>query len=317
MSTTRRLHPDVAKILSNSPEERIKFAKKERFIKYPLADQILRTLEDLMEAEKCYRMQSILLCGDSNNGKTSIVRKFVDLHPIDDGVVEIEAPLAGTDFIAKQYVDTGEPAKVPVIYVNAPEKADVNHLLENILFAIDVPYRKTDSVSRKEKEIIYFCQNYYVKVLIIDEIHNVLSGSSSKQREFMNAIKNMSNYLQIPIVLVGTKDAFNAVNTDMQILSRFEPIWLPRWKLDGNLMGLLNAIEYTLPLKHESAITQNEQLVNKILDLSEGVLGNIVQIVKRLAVAAITNGTEKITVGTLKHIKYVKESERYKFTIFE
>ena len=78
----------------------------------------------------------------------------------------------------------------------------------------------------------YYLDLLNVDMLIIDEIHNILSGSIAKQKQVLNAIKNLSNHLKIPIVLSGTKDALRAVSTDTQISSRFRPIYLKKWKMD-------------------------------------------------------------------------------------
>jgi Bacterial TniB protein len=44
-------------------------------------------------------------------------------------------------------------------------------------------------------------------MLMIDEIHNIISGSVSRQRQFLNVLKYLSNDLQIPLVTFGTQDA--------------------------------------------------------------------------------------------------------------
>jgi len=43
----------------------------------------------------------------------------------------------------------------------------------------------------------------------------------------MNGLKNLTNYTKRPLVLVGTKDALIATDTDAQIASRFKPEYLP------------------------------------------------------------------------------------------
>ena len=49
-------------------------------------------------------------------------------------------------------------------------------------------------------------------MLIIDDVQHVLAGPTLKQRHFRNVIKYLGNELQIPIVGVGTRDAFNALS---------------------------------------------------------------------------------------------------------
>ena len=60
-----------------------------------------------------------------------------------------------------------------------------------------------------------------VRMLVLDEIHNILVGSTLKQKQFLNTLKFLSNELQIPIVAAGTKDALQVTRTDDQIANRF------------------------------------------------------------------------------------------------
>lgn len=56
-------------------------------------------------------------------------------------------------------------------------------------------------------------------------------------------MKYMGNELQIPIVGVGIKDAYRAIQTDSQLANRFEPAVLPRWEMDKNFLRLLMSFE--------------------------------------------------------------------------
>ena len=39
-----------------------------------------------------------------------------------------------------------------------------------------------------------------VRILIIDEVHNLLSGAAGQQRRFLNLLRWLGNELQIPLV---------------------------------------------------------------------------------------------------------------------
>jgi hypothetical protein len=62
---------------------------------------------------------------------------------------------------------------------------------------------------------------------VIDELHNVLSGSRDRQRRLLNALRWIGNELQIPLVGVGTAEALQAIRSDDQLVNRFEPFPLP------------------------------------------------------------------------------------------
>ena len=284
-----RLIPKSLEYLDKTDEERIEYIKKERFIVYPSAKKILDKLEELLIEPKKTRMPCLLIVGDSNNGKTSIVKKFYKSHMPTDGI---------------------ETDAVPVIIVQAPPRPDVAMFYDAILDEILIPFRKSDSLSRKESEITYYFQKLGTKMLIVDEIHNILSGSVARQKEFMNALKNLNNRLLMPIVLVGIKEALNATNTDFQISSRFKPMYLKRWNFNGEYRGLLKSIEKILPLKKESGLPNDNKLAEYILESSEGLLGEIIELLNLSAIIAIGGGKEKIMMEDLKKTGYVQPSLR-------
>lgn len=82
-----------------------------------------------------------------------------------------------------------------------------------------------------EREVVDMLNAYSVKMLIIDEIHNILAGRNNKQHEFLNTLRYIGNVLKISIVCVGTKDAYLAIRSDPQLENRFEPFLLPTWSI--------------------------------------------------------------------------------------
>lgn len=283
----KNLIPETRKMLDAGNEERILYIETDKFINYGVAKQVLSKLEDLIKIPRRLRMPCLLIYGESNIGKSSLVNKFGRLHPYTDG---IDGP-AG-----------------PVVIAQAPKGPDVSSMFDKILTKVLVPFKHTDSDSKKENEIHYHFAKMETKMLIIDEFHNILSGSGPKQRAFMNALKNLSNELYIPIVLVGTKDALNATNTDLQIMSRFRPMLLPRWELNEDYISLLGSLERLLPLREPSGLARSVDMAKLILELSEGILGDIVAIVNETAIRAIRTDKERITLELIKEGDFIKPS---------
>jgi hypothetical protein len=67
------------------------------------------------------------------------------------------------------------------------------------------------------------------KMLVIDELHNLLAGNRSVQRECLNLFRFLGNVLRVPIVGVGTREAYLAIRSDDQLENRFAPVTLPLW----------------------------------------------------------------------------------------
>lgn len=148
-----------------------------------------------------------------------------------------------------------------------------------------------------------------LKVLIIDELHDLLSGQVIKQKQFLNTIKYLGNQLQIPIVGVGIKEAFNALQTDPQLSNRFEPALLPKWEIGDEYLSLLASFEKMLPLKKPSNLVDSTMAL-KLLSMSEGTIGELSNLLTRAAVKAIERGSECITKSILDAVEWTPPSER-------
>ncbi len=152
-------------------------------------------------------------------------------------------------------------------------------------------------------------EKYKVKMLIIDEIHNMLAGRKDKQREFQNLLRYVGNALRIPIVCLGTKDAYLAIRSDPQLENRFEPFLLPAWKEDEEYESLLASMVSILPLKNPSNLNHPE-ISRYILEKTGGILGEIFTLLRRAAILAIETESEVIDEKTLKAADYNSPTER-------
>jgi len=212
MSEFPHIHPNFKQIMSLSDKGRIEFMDQPRWIGYPVAQQTLDLLQNLIIKPARPRMPNLLIVGDPNQGKTTIVRRFFEL-------------------CGEGYVDENMNPVKPVIIAESPPSADEKSLYLSILHQFHAPHRTTDPVSKLRYQVIHLFRECSVRMLIIDEFHSLLTGSTNKQREVMNAIKFMCNELAIPIVGVGTREAVAVLHTDPQHASRFEVSALPIWEL--------------------------------------------------------------------------------------
>jgi hypothetical protein len=232
------------------------------------------------------RMPNLLIVGDPNNGKTTIVQRFRDLH--------------GQGYVNE---DT-EPIK-PIIIAEAPPSADEKGLYISILERFYTPYRATDPTSKLRYQVIHLFRMCHTRILIIDEFHSLLTGTPIKQREVMNAIKLMCNELAIPIVGVGTREAVRVLHMDPQHASRFEVISLPLWELNIDFQRLLAGFEKILPLKKGSKLHQPET-ASILHSISEGNIGNLHRLLVECANEAIKTGKEIIDKAIVENKAWLR-----------
>jgi len=289
------LYPHLSKSARETaklPDDlRILAIKTGTWISYTRAKQLLDQMEDLFDHPRIIRMPNMLIVGPSNNGKTQILRRFEDNHKPDPN-------------------PEGDYSIVPVLFVEAPSRPDIGAFYDKILEAVWQPYSIRAKEPDKEREVKKVLRSIQLKVLMIDEIQHIIAGSQTKQREFRNSLKSLGNELQISIICAGVNEAFNAFNTDEQLSNRFEPELLPKWSLNNEYGDLLESFERRLPLKNPSNLRGNPALAQKVLWMSEGILGEIHEVLKRSAILAIKSKSEQITLDILEKIRWTQPSKR-------
>jgi type II secretory pathway predicted ATPase ExeA len=236
------------------------------------------------------RMPSMMVIGDTNNGKTRILNRFLKNHPP-----------------SQNY--GGEKIIAHVVGIEAPPGPSDSGLCGEILKKLyeKIPAQQSADVQRDR--VCEVLQKIEAKVLVIDELHNILAGSSKKQQLMLNAIKYLSNTLNISIIGGGTEDLIRAMLVDKQLTNRFTPQKLPLWCEGTEFESLLESYEYILPLRKPSNLIST-RLANKILAMSEGTIGEISSLLNAAAIYAIESGDERITAEVLNKCGYVSPSDR-------
>ncbi len=260
-------------------DPRIRALHERVWIGYGRAIEIRTQLQDLLEHPKTHRMPNLAIVGETNNGKTMLVQNFVRR--------------------SNPPIDPAQPkSELPVLLVESPPDPDEARIYNAILAALWAGGASREPVDAKFQRVRLILTELKTKMLIIDEFQHALSGTPIRQRKFLTALKYLGNELQIPIVLSGTLEGLNALQSDPQIANRFEPCFLPKWKFDSDFLRLMMSIEKTLGLKGVPSLAE-ERIANRILDESEGTIGEIMRLVRLLAINAIKTGEEMIADGHL------------------
>jgi Bacterial TniB protein len=283
------LHSAAREIARLPAAERLRYARADRWIGYTRAAEALDQLEALFAWPSRQRMPNLLLTGPTNNGKSMIIEKFRRSH----------LPVSHPD-----------REEIPVLVVQMPSDPSVGRFYTALLAATGAPlparqYRLADL----EQLALRVLRAAGVRVLVIDELHNVLGGRGDRRREFLNLIRFLGNELRIPLAGVGTREAYLAIRSDDQLENRFAPFILPRWEAGDDACSLLASFAASFPLRRASRIATTE-MAAYLLTRSEGTIGELARLLTDAAVAAIESGEEAINQRTLLLAPYAGPTER-------
>ena len=268
--------------------ERIMRIRADHWIGYPLAVEVLKRLETLLTWPRKQRMPNLLLIGPTNNGKSMIIEKFRRAHaPISDANQET----------------------IPVLCVQMPSEPSTARFYVELLAAVGAPIKPRQRLPELEQRSLGLLRQVGVRLLVIDELHNILGGKSDSRREFLNLLRFLGNELRIPLVGVGTREAYLAIRSDDQLENRFAPLILPLWEANEACCSLLASFSMALPLRQRSSIATLD-MARYLLARSEGTIGELAHLLMETAVVAVESGEESINARTLARAEYLGPTER-------
>ena len=261
--------------------ERISFCREDRWVGYTRAQQILRQCDELLLHPRSLRMPCLLIVGRSNNGKSSIVEHFMKRHP----------------FLTK---DDGTPG-FSISWVALPAKPNESNFWSEVLWSLNISHRGQDRADLKRPAAIDSMRHANTRMLVIDEL-NHLVNAGKEAATLLAEIKNVTSALRIPILATGTQPAIHALRSEPQLMTRFEPIVLERWKLDAEYLRLLASYERLLPLAERSDLA-SRTLAPTMYSMAGDTIGGTVSLLKEAAVLAIETGRERIDEEVLSQLR--------------
>jgi hypothetical protein len=256
-------------------DSRLQAIKRPFWIGYPRVQTIIQQMEEIFNHPKMHRMPNLAVIGETNNGKTMLLRTFYRRHaPTEEAYLE-------------------HPT-LPILMLQAPPEPSEGRLYSDILTMLFSSAGARETADSKLQRIRMLLTNLETRMIILDEFQNALAGTGARLRRFLNGIKYLGNELSIPIVVAGTPETLNVLQSDPQIANRFEPAFLPKWALDEDYLRLLATIEPKLGLKHGSKL-HDPVIAQRLHEESEGTIGDLMKLLQTLAKDAIASGRETIT----------------------
>lgn len=178
-------------------ETRVARILADRWVHYPQGEAALTRLAELLRGARRTRMPSLLVVGEPDVGKTTILKKFMR------GQMSI--------FDAQTGRTTSE-----VVAIEAPLEADEARLYAAILQAIGAPGGGGRLIDL-ERIVHLQLGRLGARLLIIDETNNLVIGTGSAQRKTLAALRRLSNQLQLSLACFGTMEALHALTSEPHV----------------------------------------------------------------------------------------------------
>lgn len=273
------LNPRIRQWLDEPQHQRIVKILGDRIIIYPGLERILEEAHWLVLEPRCSRARGIIIQGCSNSGKTEITKTIQRHYPIDA-------------------VDTPSNRRPRVLMISMSGARTTKAVLNRILERTGVPISRRYTTGDHETLVIQILRKMNCRLLMLDEVQDVLNFQESEQIRVFEVIKHLMNELGMPVLALGADRAVDAFRADGHLAARFESISIPRWTEGEEFAQFLRTHEEFLPLKFRSDLARPE-MQKLLIKRTGGILGNIVMLLKKLALNAVVSGEERITRAAL------------------
>ena len=259
-------------------DDRISLIQSDIWIGFPRAEQVLDRLQNLIEAPRQIRMPGILVHGASGIGKTMIARNLSRRY-------------------APEYDPMAGVTHTPLLLLQALPAPDERRFYLHILAAVGAPATaiavRSKNVASFEVRVIALLRDLDLRMIMIDEVHNLLAGTHREQRRFLNVLRYLSNELEVSLVCFGVSEAVDAIRGDVQLARRLDEHHLPNWRDDSEFSNMIQTLIAAMPLEKKSNLKVKS--LRQILALTGWVTSRVFSLVKDLAIDAIRSGEECIT----------------------
>lgn len=264
--------------------DRIRYVLADRYIYHEQAADLIHRVKHLVDRPPGVRPTGIVLLSPSNGGKTALAMALLRRY--------------GAREASKEY-----PASRPVVMFTMSGALDAGEIFARFLVALGVPHVSNMTQKNRRQKALQIAKAAGLRLIIIDEIQDVLLSTMFQQKMALLATKDLMNSLNVPVLAMGTEDASHSLEADKHLKERFKFHELPIWGVDEYLRHFLEAYESTLPLKKRSGLG-SVRTMKVLVRETGGLLGAIVERLKCAAALAIESETEKITIDLIERARF-------------
>ena len=203
--------------------------------------------------------------------------------------------------------------QIPVIYVQCPHNGSTADFARSILRALDRLLGTSfvaENRRASEEDLIAIAsalmEQYFVGLLVIDEIQGLSHKKSGGREEFMDFFLQLFNVLNLSIIVIGTMKAAGVLQTTFRQARRASSMGTVVWERykqqDKGWKRLLNGL---WPYQWQSAPTPlSEELAAVLYDETQGITSLLVRLLILVQHRAIALGVDRLEPGLIRKVAH-------------
>ncbi|WP_019156811.1 TniB family NTP-binding protein [Robertmurraya massiliosenegalensis] len=280
-----KFKPLKGKIPTLKEIKRRKEHVKSIIIPYPRYKSLIDKIEEHHQLSfGSVQPDGLYLYGETGLGKSTILKEYKNKYP------------------SKRI---GGSTKLPVLYLTVPVGATPKSVASKILLEMGDPNYDRGTENNMTARILSFVEKCEVEMIIIDEFQHLIDSESKKVlNKASNWVKNLTNDVNIPILVCGMPESSKVFEINEQLDRRFcekqslQPFSYQSREDQIEFRAFLNGIDKQLPFPEQSFLA-DPILSQKIFYATKGNPFYIKKLLEESTVSALKNGCDSITEDDL------------------
>ncbi|AYR23368.1 TniB family NTP-binding protein [Herbaspirillum rubrisubalbicans] len=268
-----------------SVPERRRIILADKWFNYDGARELMAHMEWLYEHPTVDRPPNMLLTGDSNSGKSALLKRLMSKYP-------------------SRYDPNDSADYVPILRIDMPTSCPpVKLFLAEFISALRLPLLSNATAVTMKAQMDRVLPKLGTKIIIIDEFQTILNGSPKAAINIRDELTLLSNRYRLPIILTGMDSARTVMRGDPQLDNRFEKFQIKRITDQKTAGAIVKKWLGECPLQKRSTI-DFWLLTDHVIRNSGGLIGHMMAFLQRASEFAIDSGEESFTENTLRKMRW-------------
>ncbi|MGK9251809.1 TniB family NTP-binding protein [Paenibacillus humicus] len=231
--------------------------------------------ESTYSADPC----SILICGDTGSGKTTLFDAYIAQH----------------DKVESSIVDGIRTSTRSILSASVPYPATHSTVTERLLKQLGDPYTNKGTIAQKDYRLTKLIKENHIQLIMLDEIQHFIDRDREKVvYKVSDWFKSLINATKVPVILFGLKESTQVLDRNPQLSRRFpvryhmKPFGYESQAEQEEFQMLMFAIDKQLRDVFESTSNlADEMLCERMYYATGGSIDSIMKLIRRGAKNAL------------------------------